>query len=90
MKKLLTIIIGVLIGIVFISCESASGSATTDNTGDVYTQTNIITLMESGRGYKIYKDNETGCEYLAVYSQGPNGGVCVIPMYDVDGKPKIR
>ncbi len=81
------IILALLFSVVCISCETTPKSITCDThheTGD------IISTVETGRGYRVLKDNETGCEYLVVYAQGPNGGVYATLMYDNEGKPKTK
>lgn len=85
MKKIVLIL---LIVIGCIACQPAQKNTTSDS----YDQCpeKIMTVVESGWSYKILKDNETGCEYLMVYSQGPNGGVYATLLVDSEGKPKIN
>ncbi len=85
MKKII-LVLSIIVGC--IACQSSQKNVACDTYGRE--EENIISTVENGRGYKILKDNETGCEYVIVYSQGPNGGVCTTLLVDAEGKPKIR
>ncbi len=74
MKKVLCIILCLLLFLTFCGCSSDTDEDTKDKRMDIiYTDTTVI----------IYRDNETGVQYIRT----GNGGICV--MVNEDGTPYI-
>lgn len=73
-------IIAIILTAVFVFGAEGCGKSKNDYVTD---ETKIINTVESGSGYTVFTDTETGVMYVTV----AYGGTCV--MVNPDGTPKI-
>lgn len=72
-------IIAIILAVVFVLGMAGCGKSKNDYATD---ETKIINTVESGSGYTVFVDTETGVMYVTV----SYGGTCV--MVNHDGTPK--
>ena len=73
-------IIAIILAAIFVFGTAGCGKSKNDYITD---ETKIINTVESGYGYVVFVDTETGVMYVTV----SDGGTCV--MVNPDGTPKV-